>query len=308
MTISRLTKVPLRELWKHEARSFTVWLADNLDFLSETLGYKLTLESREIAAGAFSADIRAEDPNGNFVIIENQLERTDHDHLGKLITYMSNLEAKTAVWITSEPRPEHERAVHWLNETLPANTAFYLIKVEAYRIGNSDAAPLFSIVAGPNPETKEIGEQKKELAERHVQRLEFWKQLLELSKTKTSVFSNRSPGTKSWVSTSAGRKGCTFAYVINMDSSMIEMYIDTGDGDENKALFEKLFAQREKIEKIFGQPLLWHRLDERRASRVRYIISEKGLKDKDDWAGIQARMVDMMVRFTETIKPELKNL
>jgi len=127
--------------------------AENLDFLSETIGFQLSLDQREISAGAFSADIRAEDPQGNFVIIENQLEKTNHDHLGKLITYMSNLEAKTAIWITSEPRPEHETAVHWLNETLPADTSFYLIKIEAYKIGDSDPAPLFTIVAGPSAET-----------------------------------------------------------------------------------------------------------------------------------------------------------
>ncbi len=141
MTISRLTKVPLRELWKHEAHNFTGWLAENLDFLSDTLGFKLTLDQKEIAAGTFSADIRAEDSQGNYVIIENQLEKTDHDHLGKLITYMSNLEAKTAIWMTSEPRPEHETAVHWLNETLPADTAFYLIKVEAFRDRQLRACP-----------------------------------------------------------------------------------------------------------------------------------------------------------------------
>jgi RecB family endonuclease NucS len=130
MAISRLTKVPLRELWRHEAHSFTHWMAENLDFLSKTLGFQLTLVEREASVGTFSADIQAEDSQGNYIIIENQLEKTDHDHLSKLITYMSNLEAKTAVWITSDPRPEFETAVHWLNETFPADTSFYLIKCQ----------------------------------------------------------------------------------------------------------------------------------------------------------------------------------
>lgn len=308
MTISRLTKVPLRDLWKHEAHSFTVWLADNLDFLSEALGYQLTLDQREISAGDFSADIRAEDPQGNYVIIENQLEKTNHDHLGKLITYMSNLDAKTAIWITSEPRPEHEAAVHWLNETLPEDTAFYLIKIEAYKIGDSDSAPLFTIVAGPSPETKQVGAQKKELAKRHVQRLDFWKQLLEKSKEKTSVFSNISAGTKSWVSASAGRRGFIFAYVINMDYWSVEVYIDTGDGNENKRFFDKLFLQKDKIEKIFGNSLEWQRLDERRASRIRYTGPDKGLEAVDEWTVIQNNMIDAMVRLTNALKPEIKNL
>lgn len=142
MTISRLQKVPLRELWRHEAHGFTHWLAENLDFLGEALGFEITLVEREATAGPFSADILAEDTDGNYVIIENQLEQTDHDHLGKLITYLSNLEAKKAIWITSAPRPEHEKAIHWLNETLPADTAFYLLKLEAYRIDDSSPAPL----------------------------------------------------------------------------------------------------------------------------------------------------------------------
>ena len=193
MQIGRLEQVPLRELWANEALDFTTWLAENLDFLGETVAMDLSLVEREASAGAFSADILAEDSGGNPVIIENQLERTDHDHLGKLITYLSNLDAKTAVWITSDPRPEHETAVHWLNEVLPADTAIYLVKIEAYRIGDSRPAPSLSIVAGPSLEAKEIGEQKKELAERHILRLEFWEQLLQKASERTQVCTRAYP-------------------------------------------------------------------------------------------------------------------
>ena len=165
MHIARLTRVPLRELWAHEARDFTTWLAENLDLLGEALGIPhLTLVQREAAAGVFSADILADDGQERLVVIENQLESTNHDHLGKLITYLSNLDAKIAVWITSAPRPEHERAVHWLNEILPADMAFYLLQIEAYRIGDSAPAPKFTVVAGPTREARQAGEQKKEFA------------------------------------------------------------------------------------------------------------------------------------------------
>ena len=120
-------------------------------------------------------------------MIENQLEGTNHDHLGKLITYLSNLDAKTAVWITSHPRPEHERAVHWLNEVLPADMAFYLLQIEAYRIGDSAPAPKFTVVAGPTREARPAGEQKNELAERHLLRLEFWKPPLERARSRTRL-------------------------------------------------------------------------------------------------------------------------
>ena len=154
MHISRLEAVPLRELWPNEARDFTTWLAENLDWLGESLEMELSLVEQEASAGPFSADILAEDGGGNPVVIENQLERTDHDHLGKLITYLSNLDAKIAVWVTSDPRPEHEQAIHWLNEVVPLDTAFYLVKVEAFRIENSPPAPALTVVAGPSVERR----------------------------------------------------------------------------------------------------------------------------------------------------------
>jgi hypothetical protein len=141
MQISRLETVPLRKSWPNETRDFTTWLAENLDFLGEALEMELSLVEQEAAAGPFSADILAEDESGNPVVIENQLKRTDHDHLGNLITYLSNLDAKAAVWIASEPRPEHEQAIHWLNEVLPADTAFYLVSGLSGQRRNRCCAP-----------------------------------------------------------------------------------------------------------------------------------------------------------------------
>ncbi|MBU0495128.1 MAG: DUF4268 domain-containing protein [Chloroflexi bacterium] len=221
--IGRLEPVPLRELWRHEARDFTSWLVENLDLLGETLGMDLSLVKQEAAAGPFSADILAEDDDGNPAIIENQLERTDHDHLGKLITYLSNLNAKTAVWITSEPRPEHEKAVHWLNEALPVDTAFFLVKIEAYRIGDSPPAPLLTIVAGPSPEARQIGEQKKDLAEHHLLCLEFWRQLLEQANEHTDLHARISPSTKSWIGAGSGKGGVRFNYAIRMNDAQAEL-------------------------------------------------------------------------------------
>lgn len=308
MAISRLQKVSLREIWKHEAQGFTCWLAENLDFLGETVGFPLSLVKREAAAGPFSADILAEDADGNYVIIENQLEQTDHDHLGKLITYLSNLEAKKAIWITSSPRPEHEKAVHWLNETLPADTAFYLIKLETYRIDNSEPAPLLTIVAGPSPESKQAGMQKKELAERHLLRLEFWKGLLEQAKTATPAFANRSPSKDNWITVGAGKTGFFYSYVIRMDDGQVELYIDKGDADTNKQLFDALLSRRETIEKAFGKSLEWQKLDEKRGSRICYVLTGSGLQDQDKWPDLQKRMVEAMVDLHRVFQSEIKSL
>jgi hypothetical protein len=308
MHISRLEPVPLRELWRNEARDFTAWLAENLDFLGETLEIDLSLVEQEASAGAFAADILAEDGSSNPVIIENQLERTDHDHLGKLITYLSNLDAKVAVWITSEPRLEHEKAVHWLNEALPVDTAFYLVRIEAYRIGDSPPAPLLTVVAGPSLEAKQIGDQKKELAQRHLLRLEFWGQLLEQAKEQTSLHARISPGKENWISAGAGRSGLAFNYVIRMSDAQVELYIDKGETEANKGIFDQLSANKEQIEEAFGAPLDWQRLDDRRACRICHRLTVGGLADRDRWSEIQDTMIDAMIRLEKALKPHIKRL
>jgi len=300
--IARLEKVPLRELWKHEAHGFTRWLAENLDYISEVLENQLTFIEREAAAGPFSADILAEDELGNSVVIENQLEQTNHDHLGKLITYMSNLDAKIAIWVASDPRPEHEKAVHWLNETLPADTSFYLLKIEAYKIGNSDPAPKFTIVAGPTKEGKQIGSTKKDLAERHLDRYEFWKQLLEMAKHKTNLLERLSPSYDYWISTGAGTSGIAYSLVIKKHDSQVEYYISKNNAEENKHIFDTLFKKKEEIEKRFGEPLEWQRLDQRIACRICYVINGIGLEDKDNWNNLQEKMIDAFIRLQSAIQ------
>jgi len=303
-----LEKVPLREIWPKEARDFTAWLADNLDLLGEVIGLELSLVKREAAAGPFSADILAEDASGNPIIIENQLEPTDHDHLGKLITYLSNLGAKAAIWISSQPRPEHEAAIHWLNEYLPADIAFYLVKVEAYRISESPPAPLLTIVAGPSFEAKQIGGQRKEMAERHRLRLEFWQQLLSKAKQQTALHAGISPSKDNWISAGAGMSGLGFNYAIRMDNARVELYINRGDAEQNKRIFDQLFARKEPVEAEFGDALHWERLDDRRASRISYVLPTGGLANRDRWPRIQDAMIGAMVRLEKALKPEIRRL
>jgi hypothetical protein len=174
--IGKIVRRPLREVWKHEALDFTTWLVDNIDVLSEALDVPLEEAKREQAAGDFSVDLVAEDGSGNTVVIENQLEKSDHDHLGKLVTYLAALDAQVAVWIVSEPRPEHTKAVTWLNESQQAS--FYLVKAEAICIDDSSPACLFTLITGPSEETREVGETKKELSDRHMMRRNFWETLL----------------------------------------------------------------------------------------------------------------------------------
>lgn len=150
--VQKITRIPLREAFKHEALDFTRWLQKNIDVLNDCLDITLSNAEREQAAGDFFVDIVCEDESGSKVIIENQLEKSNHDHLGKVITYLVALEAKTAIWIVSDPRPEHVSAFTWLNESSVAS--FYLLKLEAVKIGDSEPAPIFTLIVGPNETTK----------------------------------------------------------------------------------------------------------------------------------------------------------
>ena len=306
--IGRIQRVPLREVWKHEALDFTKWMEENIDVLSEVLDITLTGAEREKIAGDFNVDLVAEDEAGNPVIIENQLGKSNHDHLGKVVTYVAALGAKTAVWVVSEPRPEHVQAINWLNESSAAS--FYLLKIEGVRIGESDPAPLLTLIVGPSEEGKQVGETKKGIAERDVLRHEFLKGLLEAAKNKTKLHSAVSPGWNHWVSAGAGKSGLSYNYVILRNESCIELYIDRGKGSdqENKNIFDQLFAQKDSIERDFGGALEWMRLDTKRACRIKKVTTAAGFKDREKWNETQEQMVEAMIRLEKALRSRIEKL
>jgi hypothetical protein len=308
--VDRLEFEPVRSVFKDEARHFTTWMEQHIDVLADRLGLELNLVQREQVVGDFNVDLLCEDAAGRVVIVENQLEKTDHDHLGKLLTYLVNLDASTAIWVTTEPRPEHQKVIDWLNEYTSADLWFYLVKLETVRIGESPPAPLFTILAGPDSHTKDVGEKKKEWAERHVKRMEFWKGLLEMGKGKTKLFANISPSTSNWIATGAGRSGISFNYVILMDKAEVELYIDYDQdtGAKNKAIFDGLYTHKAEIEQEFGAPLEWQRLDDKRASRIRKTFTEGGLLHPESWQSLQDRMIEAMIRLNDALRGRLAKI
>ena len=311
--IGKIKKVELRELWKKEDKDFTRWLENNIEYLNEVLDFDITVESRETKIGPFKVDLYGEDNYGNKVIIENQLEKTDHDHLGKLITYLTNLEANTAIWITSKPVDEHKKAIEWLNETAPEDISFYLIQIEAIRIESQPlAAPLFTIVIGPSSESKQIGSEKKEHAQRHILRKEFWTLLLEKAKDKTRLHNNLTPNIYSWIGTGAGKSGMGYNYVITNKYASCELYLDRGkefiEPNINKIRFDKLFKYKKEIEKEYGGELNWERLDDRRASRITLRFSNVGLHDQERWEDLQDKMIDAMIRIEKSFRKYIRQL
>src|SRR5262249_31810588 len=151
---------------------------------------------------------------------ENEFGKSDHDHLGKLVTYLSNFEARTGIWIVGDPRPEHVKAVTWLNE---GAADVYLLKAEAIQIDGPPPALLLTRIVAPSIEAKQVGAQKQERAERHEYREEFWKELLPRAKEQTSLHSGVSPGTDSWLSAGSGRSGVHFTYLIRQDSAEVQL-------------------------------------------------------------------------------------
>jgi hypothetical protein len=306
--IGKIERVPLREVWKHEALNLTTWLEENIDVLNSALDLDLINVDREQAAGAFSVDLVAEDETGGAVVIENQLERSNHDHLGKLITYTAFMEARAAIWIVSDPRPEHVRAISWLNEGAGAD--FYLVKIEGIRIGTSLPAPLLTLIVGPSEESREVGEVKKERAERYGVRRKFWTGLLERAKERTRLHSAVSPGEYGWIGAGSGKSGLTFNYTIGQHRGGVELYIDRGrdTDDENMSIFHALAGHRAEIEAAYGGELSWELLEGKRACRITERFDVGGYRDEERWSEVQEVLADAMARLEKALRPHIARL
>jgi len=306
--IGKIEKLPLREIWKHEAYDFTTWLEENIDTLESVIGFNLATAEREHRTENFSVDIVAEDDSGSIIVIENQLEKSNHDHLGKIITYLTAVEASCAVWIVSEPRSEHVKAIAWLNES--TSTDFYLIKLEAIAIGDSLPAPLFTVIVGPSEEAREIGQTKKELKESHILRRKFWTNLLEYANDRTNIHSSITPGKYSWIGAGAGKSGLSYNYVIHKNDAKAELYIDRGkeSHEENEAIFEELYNQKETIEDSFGSELSWEKLENKRACRIAKHIEIGGYSDEEKWDRIIEELVEIMINLEKALREPINNL
>lgn len=304
--IGKLQRVHLREVWRHEAYDFTQWLQVNIDILNEALDLELVSAEREQAAGSFSIDLVAESSDGETYVVENQLEKSNHDHLGKVITYLTAMKARGAIWIVSEPRQEHVNAMAWLNEA--SNADFYLVKVEAVRIGDSPAAPLLTLIVGPSAEAKEAGRAKQEIAERYDIRKQWWTQLVALPEAK--LHAHITPGQYSWIGVSSGVRGLSFNYMVTKSDCGVELYIDRGKDceEENEAIFDQLCQSKSESESSISFPITWQRLDARRACRIRINITGGYRSPEDEWPAIQQRMTEAMIQFEAALKPVLMGL
>lgn len=267
--LSKLNRVELRDVWEHEALDFTNWLAqqENLDSLSEEIGVDIKLIKTEASVGKFSVDILAEEEaSGRKIIIENQLEDTNHDHLGKIITYASGYDAEIVIWIVKGVRDEHQKAVEWLNEHTDENISFFLIKIELWQIEGSSPAPKFEIAVSPNEWAKAIktNPTSSDLTDTKLQQLEFWNKFKNYVRENDTRIRLQTPRPQHWYDVSMGSSDGHVALTINSRENLIgcEVYIS-----KNKELFNFLHEKKEEIEKEIGETIEW--VDAAVASRIK---------------------------------------
>jgi len=301
--IGRLIEVDVRELWKHEQYDFSNWLAkdSNIEYLNEILGLTLIEVDKEINVGPYRCDIVATDEtSGLKVIIENQLESTNHDHLGKIITYASGLDAKVIVWIVREAKEEHRAAIEWLNNYTSSEIDFFLIEIHAYKIGNSNPAPKFEVVEKPNDFVKRSkNKDDGELNTSQTERLIFWTQFNEKILSKGKPFNLRKPTTDHWYDVAIGTSAAKIAVdLVNKENCIvIELYIHS-----DKELYDSLFEKKNEIERELDMHFEWDRLDSKKASRIKHYIHGLDFENHSNYDQLMSEVIDKVIRMKTVLR------
>ncbi len=305
-SIGKLIEVDVRELWKHEQYDFSKWLSkeENIEYLNNILGLTLVDVDNEVYVGPYRCDLVAKDEtSGITVIVENQLEGTNHDHLGKIITYASGLNAKVMVWIVKEAREEHRAAIEWLNNNTATDINFFLIEIHAYRIGDSDPAPKFEVVEKPNDfvkRSKVNDHEDGELNKRQAARLFFWEEFNKVVIERGKPFNLRKASTDFWYDVAIGSSEAHIGInLVNKENKIVvELYINN-----NKELFDYLKSRKEAIETELGFELDWDRLgSQKKASRIKYYIDGLDFDKQDNYPELMNKAIDIAVKMRDVFK------
>lgn len=310
--LGKLVTLSAKSVWQYEAQTFTPWLAQNLELLGDALDIgDLELKSTEVPAGEFRLDILAEDEGGNPVLIENQFGRTDHNHLGQLITYIaSQRKDATAIWIAERIREDHRAAIDWLNANTREGFDFFGVEIEALQIGDSDPAPFFRVVAQPNNWSRAVDAKvsaETELADRHIARIAYWNSFADyLAKSDTS-FSVRRNNRDHWHEFRLGRTGFAISATMNTRKMRVgvELYIHR---DPFKVAIRTLEADRRAIEDQIGLPLEWQELPGKKASRIALFRNNVDPSDQSQFPELHSWMLDKMQRFRTAFAKRVREL
>ena len=316
--LAKIERVELREAWAHEAYNFTPWLAENITELGEELGMNLELRETEAAVGGYSLDVLATDLDQNrTVIIENQLEATNHAHLGQLLTYAAGYGANVIVWLTREFRDEHRQALDWLNQRTDGDTEFFGVEVELFKIGNSPYAPHFKVVATPNEWRKSRVRSKQDsLSPRDELSRTFRLSLVEqMRENGIFVRSFRSQSSARYLVIEHAIERAWYAAIWHSGNPGLELFVDKR-GDEGPQLNQMIFEALEQDQKGIEDAVSEHDLGEwfawepaagsRRHARLAIYRNGEVFQDTESWEEFQDWMIQKLHKFRQVITPRLQ--
>ena len=305
MKLGKIKEVDIRKVWAHEQYDFSKWLAaeENIKELGDTLNLSLADVETEKFVGAYRCDIICKDElTGKSVLIENQLEQTNHDHLGKIITYASGLDASVVVWIVAEARQEHASAIEWLNKHTDDDLAFFLIEVHAYTIGDSDPAPMFRIIEQPNDFARSVKAvaRQGELSDAQIKRQEFWTLFNDVIDQRGKPFNKRKATTDHWYEVAVGSSQCHISIdLVNKEHKIrVGLWIT-----DNKDMFDNMKAHQAEIEGAIGFPLEWYRLDNKKASVICANIPGLDFRHQDNYPDLMNKAIDMVLAEKKAFAP-----
>jgi hypothetical protein len=311
--LGRLEKVDVRTIWDHEAHDFTPWLAreENLAQLGDAIGMEVELEGTEQDVGSFNADILCRDTvDDSRVLIENQLERTDHGHLGQLLMYAAGLDAVTVIWIARRFRDPHRAALDWLNEITHEDIRFFGIEIELWQIGESAVAPKFNLVSKPNDWSKTVSrtaKSQRDLTETQKLYLEYWSALSEYIDEHGERVKPRSPHPDNYADFAVGRSGCNLSATVSTRESQVQVHLWILGTEDSEALFRLLEEERSAIEGEIGVSLDW----QPRPNKKSFVIAyrwDADPTDRDDWPNQHKRITELLDAFHKAFAPRLKRI
>ncbi len=315
--LGRMQKVPLRDVWDYEHEDFTPWLAreENIHLLGETLGIDLEVEARERSVGPFRADILCKDTaekEGRWVLIENQLEKTDHSHLGQLLTYASGLQAVTIIWIAERFAEEHRATLDWLNEITDSRFNFFGLEIELWQIGDSPIAPKFNIVSKPNDWAKTVAQsasrvQAGELSETRTIYLEFWESFNLVVEERRSLIRKPKPAPNHWTTFSIGRTDFQLVAAVSRREKWIEVHLSL-TGPEAKRRFKLLQVRKDEIEARIGTQLEWREQPAAKESAIMLERTGVDILDRNSWPELQNWLVDKLEVFNTVFRPIVREV
>lgn len=309
--LSTLEDVDIRNIWENESLDFTPWLAqaDNIDHIGQAIGIDLTVEEQEKSVGPYRADIFCKDEAENPVLIENQLENTDHKHLGQLLTYATGLDAVTSIWIASQFSDEHRATLDWLNEHTDQGINFFGIQVEVKK-GNGFYYPFFKVISQPNNWSKSINtdgyKTYGKLTDTKKKQQDFWEFLKNrIIEKKLNSIKPHTPRACHWLNFAIGSTGTHMSATVDTNNETMSIGIRIRS---DKDLFHKLKDIKDEVEQEFGGRFKWFTKEDKKCSNIRYYKENFNIDDKESWKEYSDWMIENLQKLQKVFSDRVKLL